>query len=229
MVRVNFPEYTETAADRTFFIALRALFFAGALFCRAGAGNAAGPGSAAMNSHPAVSSGAYAAGVSTFSGVAGVAAKKTQPGPAGAGAADDTLYVDAAETQYVDAAFVAKYFYLSKTVGSTATAQCAAGYHMASIYELTMPGVMRYNTTLGYTTGDSGSGPPAGYYGWARNGLASGNLGDGTGNCNAYTTTSGSGTKYFMLVENIGVNLLVAMSPATGSCSLGVRVWCIQD
>ena len=55
-------------------------------------------------------------------------------------------------------------FCLTKTGfnGSQALTACAAGYHMASLWEIFDTTVLRYNTALGLTKPDSGSGPPVG-------------------------------------------------------------------
>ena len=57
-------------------------------------------------------------------------------------------------------------FYLSKQTfqGNQALHACAAGYHMASWWEIYDASAVEYDTTLWQTTDDSGSGPPTGYY-----------------------------------------------------------------
>ena len=52
-------------------------------------------------------------------------------------------------------------FYLTQTehTGSQALTACAEDYHMASLWEILDPSNLRYNTELGYTRADSGSGP----------------------------------------------------------------------
>ena len=57
----------------------------------------------------------------------------------------------------------ARKFYLTQTgfTGSQALTACANGYHMASLWEILDPSNLRYNTTLGFTTQDSGFGPPS--------------------------------------------------------------------
>jgi hypothetical protein len=54
-------------------------------------------------------------------------------------------------------------FYLTQTLdnGSQALSACAAGYHMASLWEIFDPSNLKYDTTLGVTQADSGSGPPS--------------------------------------------------------------------
>jgi hypothetical protein len=55
-------------------------------------------------------------------------------------------------------------FYLTKTThnGGQALTACAAGYHMASIWEIHDPSSLRYSTVYGFTEDDSGLGPPHG-------------------------------------------------------------------
>src|SRR5512133_3687902 len=64
-------------------------------------------------------------------------------------------------------------FYLTKTShnGAEALTACAAGYHMASFWEIRDPSNLRYNTAYGYKTDDSGLGPPTAG-GWIRTGSA---------------------------------------------------------
>ena len=126
-------------------------------------------------------------------------------------------------------------FYLTKTEynGAQALTACAAGYHMASLWEIHDPSNLRYDTELGFTLADSGSGPSfAG--GWIRTGWI-GDVSDtpGIGNCQAWTSANSSdqGTA-------VGLSLRWALtsvrevSPwqtATTRCDGGVRVWCVQD
>src|SRR5262245_25332331 len=50
---------------------------------------------------------------------------------------------------------------------------CAAGYHMASLWEIFDPSSLVYDTALGHLSGD-GSGPPEFHIGWIRTGGGSG-------------------------------------------------------
>ena len=73
-------------------------------------------------------------------------------------------------------------FYLTKTedyTGSQALSACASGYHMASLWEIFDTSNLRYDTALGASSTDSGSGPPVAVYfglghfegdGWIRTG-----------------------------------------------------------
>src|SRR5437773_1502536 len=51
-------------------------------------------------------------------------------------------------------------FYLSKArvSGGAATSACSVGFHMSSIYEVLNVSALRYETTMGLTSEDSGQG-----------------------------------------------------------------------
>jgi hypothetical protein len=86
-------------------------------------------------------------------------------------------------------------FYLTKTfthTGAETLSACAAGYHMASLWEIHDPTNLRYDTELGFTESDSGFGPPT-HGGWIRTGGAANTVGGaGVGNCNAWKSASGA-------------------------------------
>jgi hypothetical protein len=125
---------------------------------------------------------------------------------------------------------VQRQYYLTKTTvpASQAAGSCATGYHMASIFEIEETSNVRYQTNLGQTSGDSGSGPPLGFPFWARTGLPGLNQ-----SCNAWTTDD---------PNDQGFTFILAFpSNAAGrqqfghwvadliSCSSKARVACIQD
>jgi hypothetical protein len=119
-------------------------------------------------------------------------------------------------------------YYVTKTkhTGSGALTACAAGYHMASIYELVNPPVLRYETTLGVADANSGSGPPSGGdgVGWARTGGP-----EYRGHCSVWTSDDAThfGTQaYFTLA---GVEQVPSLRVFTPYCSSQAGVWCIQD
>ena len=108
-------------------------------------------------------------------------------------------------------------FYLTPTEhdGSQALSACAAGYHMASLWEIHEPSNLRYDTDLGATLDDSGFGPPA-LPGLVRTG------GDaiftfGRPNCRAWTRNSAndSGT-----IANLNFDLPTEVSPWRVSSSV---------
>lgn len=126
-------------------------------------------------------------------------------------------------------------FYLTKTLynGSGALSACAEGYHMASLWEILDPSHLRYDTELGFTYEDSGSGPPSSG-GWIRTGNFS-NASDtpGFGNCNAWTSASSADSGSFVgLPTGFWANTARIISPWTavaGQCNYLERVWCVED
>ena len=125
-------------------------------------------------------------------------------------------------------------FYLTKNEynGAQALTACAAGYHMASLWEIHDPSNLRYDTELGFTLADSGSGPPfAG--GWVRTGwIADVSNNPGTGNCNAWTSASSShqGTGVGLSINWSSPSSVISpRQTATVRCDGAVRVWCVQD
>lgn len=127
-------------------------------------------------------------------------------------------------------------FYLTQTFhkGGEPLFACADGYHMASLWEIFDTSNLRYNTELGQTTDDSGSGPPrVPFFGWIRTGAESnGSNEPGTGNCNAWTT-SDSGFIGTVVALSSGWNdaplLISPWNTGTHSCFASSRVWCVQD
>jgi hypothetical protein len=122
-------------------------------------------------------------------------------------------------------------YYLSRTPvdGSQPATQCAAGYHMASRWELADPSGLEYDAVNGQTLPEAGSGPPV-EVGWARNGTMLFPDQVGWANCSGWSTTSGMGT-------------VVTLSPTWGLpsgthapwniglhfCGNPNAVWCIED
>jgi hypothetical protein len=120
-------------------------------------------------------------------------------------------------------------FYLTKTAhnGAQAKTACAAGYHMASIWEIHDPSNLTYNTAYGFTDAYSGIGPPYGL-GWIRTGEASMN-----GNCFAWTSAdaSVSGKMVFLsaVVDVAEAEALSPWAPWQDSCNTKHGVWCVHD
>jgi hypothetical protein len=125
-------------------------------------------------------------------------------------------------------------FYLTKNqyVGSQALTACAAGYHMAALWEIHEPALLRYDTELGATEDDSGFGPPA-IPGWIRTGnLSSSGPGPGRSNCKAWTSAGGLDAGSTLQLDLGWEFDARAISPWQGSpqmCSLPHAVWCVQD
>lgn len=124
-------------------------------------------------------------------------------------------------------------FYLTSATpdGNEVLGACAAGYHMASLWEIADPSNLKYNTDLGTHLLDSGQGPP-GTPGWVRTGWTSGTDVTGRANCSLWTSdSSGDSGSYALLHsewdgdrDELGV-----WTVSTGICSGERRVWCIED
>jgi hypothetical protein len=110
---------------------------------------------------------------------------------------------------------------------------CASGYHAAALWEIADPSNLKYNTTLGATSPDSGSGPTTEYFGWVRSGYANDTTNTpGHANCNGLTVNGSSnyGT-LAKLLDNwtVGTEDLGPWELSTYPCYLSAAVWCIQD
>ena len=137
----------------------------------------------------------------------------------------------------------ARRFYLTQATvdGSKALTACARGFHMASRFELTDPALLAYDTVLGVTTDDSGSGPPSaaavygspGPSGWVRTGGgsqytdAAGAPGSAFTNCSTWSTSTHEtfGTVAF-LTDRFGAAL---WDGGSRRCDEKFHVWCVED
>lgn len=127
-------------------------------------------------------------------------------------------------------------YYLTKSAydgdGADGAGVCASGYHFVSLWEILDTSKLEYNTTLGYTTDDSGQGPPTDAQGWVRTGYNSDNsMTMGKGNCNAWTNnTSGYGTVAWPVNDWAGGTQDVHVWDTGPSlCNVSGRVWCVED
>lgn len=130
-------------------------------------------------------------------------------------------------------------FYLTTTDfdGRLAAGACVEGFHMASIWELLDFSSLTYETSLGETLTDSGTGPPKGFNAWVRTGGGN-NIGStvGQANCSAYTSAppSSQGT-WVRLQSNWGSSPqdpepTVWWVAGTDACvNTPHPVWCIED
>jgi hypothetical protein len=138
----------------------------------------------------------------------------------------------------------ARHFYLTRTLHTPVQAPtaCAEGYHFASIWEIADPSSLRYNTALGLTSSDSGTGPPTAKkvdtsiliaQGWVRTGYdAFSSRTPGQANCNAWGTNSelARGT-----VANLPSNWtggdqdIGVWNTEVQPCDSPNWVWCVQD
>ena len=127
-------------------------------------------------------------------------------------------------------------FYLTTNLhkGNEALIACASGYHMASLWEIRDASNLRYDTTLGFKRGDSGSGPPANTYGWIRTGWDADESGlPGSSNCNAWTSASPFGEGTAVALQRLWkITDGEVISPWTSLgelCFEPTHVWCVQD
>lgn len=128
-----------------------------------------------------------------------------------------------------------RHFYLTTSThaGSQALAACAAGFHMASLWEIFDPSNAAYDTVLGVTTGDSGSGAPTAVRGWIRTGTApSGFLPAVRANCHAWTSSDSADSGSLVQLSPAWSIDSLSASPWLASaelCSAAERVWCVSD
>jgi hypothetical protein len=122
-----------------------------------------------------------------------------------------------------------KHFYLTKSSvdGLGVLTACTTGFHTASLWEILDPSNLRYDTVLGFTTDDSGSGPPAAVSGWIRTGSAAADSGSAGVNCNAYTNNTGEGT--IVELDWGETSGSFPWASADEGCNLTRHVWCVQN
>lgn len=122
--------------------------------------------------------------------------------------------------------------------------QCAAGFHMASLWEIHDASGLRYATDAEvgasvHVRDDSGSGPPAGVLGWIRTGGDSSIAAvEGEGNCFAWTSDGpdGFGT-VVQLAPNWGAStasgdpsaVIAPWDSDVVPCDNFRRIWCVED
>lgn len=145
-----------------------------------------------------------------------------------------TLSERPAEASFEAQATGQRQYYLTKDIrrGLQADLLCTTGYHMASMWEIADPSNLLYNTTLGKTDDDSGSGPAAGAPGWVHTGFIDSTSSiAGHGNCNGWTSLDGThyGTTATLpdtwtSAEDLGVWDVTAQY-----CDYYQHVWCIED
>ena len=131
-------------------------------------------------------------------------------------------------------------FYMTRTgaIGSTARAACAAGFHMASLWEIYDPTSLSYDAELGLTgagnaNDDLGSGPPAGAPAWVRTGWFGILTPTGAGqlSCTGWTNgTIGQNGSQAALRSNWGTpGAAWPWDVSAIQCNFPQSVWCIED
>jgi hypothetical protein len=125
------------------------------------------------------------------------------------------------------------YLTVGTVAGNAPLSACVAGYHMASYAEILDPSSLLYDTTLGTSTGDSGSGPPFSLVGWVRTGVGSSTTTQvGAGNCGVWTSNSAASNGTTVGLNPGWQNAPTNISPwdgLTSACNASRRVWCVQD
>ena len=154
-------------------------------------------------------------------------------------------YAGASSRQVLQSAAVGtRHFYVTRMLfkADEAPTACAPGYHFASLWEIADPSNLEYDTSLGLTSPDSGSGPPTAIHflygtlvtrGWVRTGRFAGTLSTaGQANCNAWTSDSGShgGTTVNLPSDwTAGEQDVGVWNADTRTCDSAQWVWCAQD
>jgi hypothetical protein len=141
-----------------------------------------------------------------------------------------------ADTQAAPAAFTGmRKYYLTRRgfQGDEVLTACAPGYHMASLWEILDPSNLKYNTDLGRTRADSGTGPPA-REGWVRTGWDSegSTYIPGQDNCFAWTTNANTALGTIVVLSfnwTAGINDIQGWTVMSAFCDKFVDVWCVED
>jgi hypothetical protein len=126
-------------------------------------------------------------------------------------------------------------FYQTTTThnGANALGACAAGFHMASLWEIRATVELAYDTALGFTSGDSGEGPSTSFRAWIRTGsIANTGSGAGFANCDAWSSSSASHSGTVIRFSDNWDDPGITASPAQillSDCSLARPVWCVED
>ena len=128
-----------------------------------------------------------------------------------------------------------RHFYLTNSsyLPDQALSACAAGYHMASFWEILDVTNLSYDYDHpdAYTKADSGYGPPSYWYGWVRTGQDSaGTNTAGMGNCLNWTDRTG--TNYAVAVRltrtwETPPNEITPWDATSFSCLSTAPVWCV--
>jgi hypothetical protein len=119
--------------------------------------------------------------------------------------------------------------------GSQGLNVCAAGYHMASLWEMLDPTALDYASGVSgaKTRADQGSGPVAGWWGWARTGndAYTANIA-GRANCNLWTSVAPNDYGTVVRLAEVWTDSASAISPwqaQTWNCGGTAPVWCVSD
>lgn len=131
-------------------------------------------------------------------------------------------------------------FYMTRlgAIGSAARAACAAGFHMASLWEIYDPSNLSYDAELGVpgfgnANDDLGSGPPSNVPAWVRTGWSSILTPSGAGqvSCTGWTNgTIGQNGSQAALRSSWGTpGAAWPWDVSAIQCNFPNSVWCIED
>ncbi len=129
----------------------------------------------------------------------------------------------------------ARLFYLTTSLaaGNSALTACAAGFHMASLWEIHDVATLKYDTSRGFSANDSGQGPPASIAGWIRTGVPNfTNTVPGNANCNSWTSNDAghNGTRVNLQPQwALAGEFVVPWDATVLACGSTSRVWCVED
>ncbi len=131
-----------------------------------------------------------------------------------------------------------RHYYLTEANfdSDQALTACAAGYHMAAMWEIVDPSSLIYdaNHPDAHTKMDSGQGPPSFWYGRVRTGQdASTSATAGTGNCNNWTSVDAGDSGAFVRLsrtwETPPSEIGGIWEVETFTCNVVGPVWCVGD
>ena len=133
-------------------------------------------------------------------------------------------------------------FYLTDSEsfdGAEAANACAAGFHMASLWEIFDPSNLVYDRTRGLVIGGAANsaeaGPPNFFAGWIREGGArvgsEPNTTPGARDCLGYTSADAvqHGTLVGLSADWGAGSGIQPWVPFSLTCDQNIRVWCLQD
>lgn len=118
---------------------------------------------------------------------------------------------------------------------TAAPATCAAGYHMASLWEIFDTSTLTYARDVpgAKTNADQGSGPVSGHWGWVRTGGSASVVNiAGRANCNLWTSRSAAEYGTIVQLSDFWTASAVAISPWQAklwTCYDYAAVWCVSD
>jgi hypothetical protein len=127
-------------------------------------------------------------------------------------------------------------YYLTPTehLGAAADAACAVGFHMASLWEIIDTASLEYDTSRGFTSGDSAKGPTTSWLGWIRTGAGPSSSGlPGAATCSAWTSSAASAVGTLARPRSVWTSAFGALAapwdPFNGDCNFPAPVWCVED